>query len=60
MSEVRYAERVVFSTDDSAVPVTISYPAPLRPHELQDLRAFLDVWLRSQERRSLPTPESTK
>ena len=51
MSEIRYAERVVFSTDDSAVPVTISYPAPLRPHEIADLKEFFAIWIRSQERR---------
>lgn len=58
MSEVRYAERVIFSTDDSAVPVTISYPAPLRLHEIADVKEFFAIWIRSQERRAAnPTAE---
>lgn len=48
----RFVERVVFSTHDSAVPVTITYPSPLKSHELDDLESFLQIWIKSQRRRS--------
>jgi len=59
MDKVRHVERVVFSTDDVAVPITITYPSPLRQHELSDLEELLRIWVRSQRRRSespAPTP----
>jgi hypothetical protein len=50
----RYTERVVFSTDDSAVPVSITYPAPLNAQEIADLEEFFVIWIRSQKRRTKP------
>jgi hypothetical protein len=47
----RFVERIIFSTDDSAVPITITFPSPLRQHELQDLKALMEIFYRSQERR---------
>jgi len=48
----RIAKRVVFSTDDTAVPVTITYPDPMEIHEVADLREFLTIWLKGLDRRA--------
>ena len=48
----RIAKHVVFSTDDTAVPVTVTYPDPMAPHEVLDLREFLTIWLKGLERRA--------
>lgn len=52
MSEVRFAQRIVFSTDDPAVPVTIVYPSPLKPHEIDDVAEMLSLWIKQQRRLS--------
>jgi hypothetical protein len=49
---VRYVERIVFATDDAAVPVSITYPAPLNPQEIADLKELVALWFRNQERRN--------
>lgn len=57
MELVRHAKRVVFTTDDCAVPVQITWPDPLTPHELDDLKEFIAIWLRGLERRSVSAEE---
>jgi len=49
---MRHVERVIFSTDDPVVPVTITYPAPMDQQELADVKEFLAIWVRSMERRT--------
>jgi hypothetical protein len=50
----RYVKRVVFSTDDTAVPVQIIWPDPLTRQELSELKEFIDIWMRGLERRAHP------
>jgi len=60
--QIRYAKRVVFSTDDSAVPVQIVWPDPLSAEEIQDLEEFLQLWMRGLKRRlaHVPAPPITE
>ena len=50
--QIRYAKRVIFSTDDAAVPVQIVWPDPLSTEEIKELEKFLRIWMRGLKRRA--------
>lgn len=55
--KVRFAKTITFSTDDSVVGISITWPEPLSRDELSELKEFVAIWLRQLERHADVWPD---